>query len=146
MLVDQLLLDFLGEGHGRSSPSRSPQSPRGVKEDTASRECGLRRVYQWAPAPCNRLLLGDPVRAEGSDRADRLARGVDVEGDLVDEGVLRRKHRLVAQAFPHLDDEPLAVEIAVEVEKIRLDPALAAAVMGFVPIETAARCPIADPA
>ena len=39
------------------------------------------------------------------------------------------KRLLVAQPLPELDDEPLAVEVAVEVEQERLDPPLRAAVV-----------------
>jgi hypothetical protein len=40
VLPDQLLLDFLGEGHVASFVSKTPESPRGVKEDTAGRDLG----------------------------------------------------------------------------------------------------------
>ena len=43
---------------------------------------------------------------------------------------LSRKRSLVAKALPELDDEPRAVEVAGEVEQVRLDTALVAAVVG----------------
>jgi hypothetical protein len=44
--------------------------------------------------------------------------------DLLDQLPLARERRLVAQPLPELDHEPLAVEIALEVEQERLDPPL----------------------
>ena len=53
----------------------------------------------------------------------------DVAGDLVDQLLLALEHLLVAQPLPQLDDQPPAVEIALEVEQVRLDPPLLAAVV-----------------
>ena len=49
---------------------------------------------------------------------------VDVAGDLRHEGGLALEGLLVPEALPQLDDEPLSVEVAVEVEQIRLNAAL----------------------
>ena len=68
-------------------------------------------------------------RSAGRSRPDGGSGRLDVAADLGDELLLGGEHRLVAQPLPDLDDEPLAVEIAVEVEQVRLDPALGAAVV-----------------
>ena len=62
-------------------------------------------------------------------RPDGLSGRFDVAGDLVDQLLLGLEHLLVPQPFPQLDDDPLAVEVALEVEQVRLDPALLAAVV-----------------
>ncbi len=74
-----------------------------------------------------------PSSRSGERWPDGGPRRVDVTADLGDELFLRREHRFVAEPLPHLDDEPLAVEIAVEVEQVRLDPALRAAVVRVRP-------------
>src|SRR5919106_3915864 len=66
-------------------------------------------------------------------RPPRSPRGLDVAGDLRDELLLGGERGLVAQALPELDDEPLPVEVAVEVEQVRLDPALGPAVVRIRP-------------
>ena len=53
----------------------------------------------------------------------------DVPRDLLDERFLRLEDGLVAQPFPELDHEPLAVEVAFVLEEVGLDPSLAAAVV-----------------
>ena len=78
----------------------------------------------------SRLPSRGQVRASAGGRGpDGRPRRLDVAADLRDELLLRREDRLVAEPLPDLDDEPLAVEIAVEVEQVRLDPALGAAVV-----------------
>ena len=62
-------------------------------------------------------------------QAVRRPRRLDVARDLRDQLFLGREHRLVAEPLPELDDEPLAVEVAVEVEQVRLDAPLGAAVV-----------------
>src|SRR4051794_1678597 len=54
---------------------------------------------------------------------------LDIAADLRDELGLRRKGPLLTQVRPQLEHEPLAVEVAVEVEEVRLDPPLGAAVV-----------------
>src|SRR4249919_1459884 len=53
----------------------------------------------------------------------------DVAGDLLHEGVLALEDRLVPEALPQLDHEAPSVQVAVEVEEIRLDAPLRAAVV-----------------
>src|SRR4051794_26323473 len=65
----------------------------------------------------------------GSARRPRLAGCVDVLRNLGDEGGLALERALLAQALPQLEDQPVPVEVAVEVEQKRLDPALAPAVV-----------------
>src|SRR5205085_1446165 len=55
---------------------------------------------------------------------------LDIPRNLFDEVALRLERLLVPQPQPELDDEPLAVEIADEVQQVRLDPPFAAAVVG----------------
>ena len=78
--------------------------------------------------PCSaenlRVLTGRSRRPDGGRPVASTSRG-----DRVDELRLRLEARLVAQALPELDDEPLPVEVAVEVEQERLDPPLGAAVV-----------------
>ena len=64
---------------------------------------------------------------------DGGARRLDVAADLLDQRLLALEDLLVAQALPELDDEPLAVEVAVEVEQERLDAPLGAAVVRIRP-------------
>src|SRR3954452_5941388 len=61
--------------------------------------------------------------------ANRRARRVDVLSDLLHQRLLARKHRLLAEVGPQLDDEPLPVQVAFEVEQERLDPPFGAAVV-----------------
>ena len=61
----------------------------------------------------------------------RVPRRFDVARDLLDKGFLRLEDGLVAQPFPELDHEPLAVEVAFVLEEVGLDPSLAATVMGI---------------
>ena len=63
-------------------------------------------------------------------RSDRLSGRFDVAGELIDQLLLAAEDLLVAEPPPHFDDEPAAVEVALEVEQVRLDPAFLAAVMG----------------
>src|SRR5437016_354549 len=57
-----------------------------------------------------------------TSRPRRRACCLDVECDLRDEVGLALEGPLVAKPFPELDDEPRAVEIALEVEHEGLDP------------------------
>src|SRR5439155_24414094 len=71
---------------------------------------------------CENLRLADA-------RPNGLPSGFHVEADLCHELVLRRERALVAESGPELDDEPLPVEVALEVEEERLDPPLLAAIV-----------------
>src|SRR5712691_11396141 len=74
------------------------------------------------------------MRAPGLLRgAPRGARLPDVSGDLLDQLALAFERALVAQAPPQLEYEPLAVQIAFEVEQERLDAPLLAAVVRVRP-------------
>src|SRR2546425_8363199 len=66
-------------------------------------------------------------------RALRGAGLLDVSGDLVDQLALAFERALVAQAPPQLEHEPLAVEIAFEVEQERLHAPLLTAVVRVRP-------------
>ena len=84
--------------------------------------------------PAARPIDSSTWRRTGLVPADRYGRvaarvGRDISGDLLDELGFAREDGLVAEALPEFDDQPLAVEIALEVEQERLDPALGAAVV-----------------
>ena len=64
-------------------------------------------------------------------RALGRARLLHVTGDLSHQLVLARERPLFPQPPPELYDEAPAVEIALEVEQIRFDPALVATVVGI---------------
>src|SRR5437763_13593554 len=70
-----------------------------------------------------RNLRGRLGRATGRARAADVVREGGNEPGLGGEG------SLFAQPFPQLDDEPRAVQVALEVEEIRLDASLRAAVV-----------------
>ena len=71
----------------------------------------------------------DPRRSGAVVMADGATRRLDVRGDRVDQLRLAREGTLVAQPLPELDHEPPAVQVAVEVEQVRLDPQRRAAVV-----------------
>ena len=119
----------------------------GVDEDALERlESAGRAVRRW-PAQHHYFggvslvartgAAGDPRRSGHaaappltlSRRANGGARPLDVAGDLLDQLGLAPEDLLVAEPLPDLDHEPLAVEVALEVEQVRLDPPLAAAVV-----------------
>jgi len=68
-----------------------------------------------------------------SDRRFCGFRGLDVASDLGDEFLLARESTLVSQSAPELDDQPLAVEVAFEIEQERLHAALMTAVVRVRP-------------
>src|SRR5690348_7044439 len=64
-----------------------------------------------------------------SSRAPCRPGGLDVLGDLGDQVGLGLEGPLVPEPEPELHDEPLAVQVALEVEQVGFDPTLVAAVM-----------------
>src|SRR3954471_7241757 len=72
-----------------------------------------------------------PVNAGscGSARRAGLPPCLDVLRNLGNEGGLALEGALLAQTLPQLEDQPVPVEVAIEVEQKRLDPALAPAVV-----------------
>src|SRR6188472_4569821 len=72
-------------------------------------------------------------RSAGLFRPASLFRGLDVARDLLDECCLRVEDGLVPQPLPHLDDEPLPVEVALEIQEEGLDAALGASVVRVRP-------------
>src|SRR5918994_6152527 len=58
---------------------------------------------------------------------------LDVPPDLVDQLLLRDERALVSQPLPELEHEPLAIEIAVEVEQECLDAPLVTPVVRIDP-------------
>src|SRR5215207_2088279 len=73
-------------------------------------------------------LVALPTSGSGA-RPRGGSRLVDVAPDLLDELRLARERALLAEVAPQLDDEPLAIEVATEVEQERFDPALAAPIV-----------------
>src|SRR5262245_6210460 len=63
-------------------------------------------------------------------RPPSLLRGLHVAGDLLDERSLRVEDGLISKPLPHLDDEPLPVEVAFEIQEEGLDAALGSSVVG----------------
>src|SRR5512134_2853579 len=98
----------------RSIPSTATSSPKRFTSPRA-----------WIIEP---FSLTAPTYLRGSHG---LSRRLDVPGDLVDQPLLVGEDLLVPQPLPELDHEPAAVEIALEVEQVGLDPPLLAAVVGI---------------
>src|SRR2546429_479719 len=84
---------------------------------------------------CENLRLAD-VRRSG------LPSGFHVASDLLHELSLRRERALLAEPGPELEDEPLPVEVALEVEEERLHPALLAAVVRVRPDRDCGAVPV----
>src|SRR5512134_737143 len=104
----------------KSIPSTATNSP---KRFTRSRAW----MSGWPLCAVTRATLAIALWPAGA------LRSLDVGGDLGDQRGFRLEHRLVPEALPQLDDEPLPVEVALEVEEVRLDPALGAAVVRIRP-------------
>src|SRR6185312_13322514 len=98
----------------KSMPSTATKSP---KRFTRSRAW----MSGWPLCAVTRATLAIALRPAGE------LRGLDVGGDLLDERRLGLEDGLVSQALPELDHEALPVQIAVEIEEVRLDPPLRAA-------------------
>src|SRR5207245_1012972 len=81
-------------------------------------------------------LGGAPARGllrPGSVGSDGCAGQLDVVTDRGHELLERIEAALLADRAPELDQEPLAVEVTVEVEQVRLDPAFDAVEVGARP-------------
>src|SRR6266849_3170608 len=76
----------------------------------------------WRKTP----LFGETC---GSLRPDRGPRPRHVPRYLRHELVLAAERPFVTEPLPELDDQPLPVEVAIEIEQVRLDPQLLAAVV-----------------
>ena len=118
------IVELLPAPFGPRKPKASPRlTSRSMPSTATSSPKRLTSPRAWIMAP---FSLTAPTYLR---RSDRLSRRLDVAGDLVDQLLLAREHLLVAEPLPQLDDEPAAVEVAVEVEQVRLDPPLLAAVV-----------------
>src|SRR5262245_46516072 len=100
----------------KSIPSTATKSP---KRFTRSRAW----MSGWPLCAVTRATLAIALRPAS------LLRGLDIARDLLDERGLRIEDGLVAKPLPHLDDEPLSVEVAFEIEEEGLDAALGAPVV-----------------
>src|SRR5919201_1455260 len=72
---------------------------------------------------------GSGLAPRSRRRANRRSRLLHVGCDLPDEVTLARKRLLVAKVLPQLDDEPLTVEVALEIEEVHLHAPFHAAVV-----------------
>src|SRR5215210_8108719 len=118
------MVELLPAPFGPRKPNASPRwTSRSIPSTATRSPKRLTRPRAWIIEP---LELTAPTYLRGSNR---LLRRFDVTRDLVDQPLLVRKHLLVAQTLPELDHEPAPVEVAVEVEQVRLDPPLVAAVV-----------------
>ena len=117
-------------------PRARPRPPRRRASSPSTRGS----TSSNGPASPRRVVPGDPdgrgpraaalrLPPPGLARPHGGPRRVDVAGDLRDQRVLALEGRLVPESLPELDDEPLAVQVAVEVEQERLDAPLRAAVV-----------------
>ena len=86
-----------------------------------------RRSVCVSLSPCS--IDAAPPRTCGATRDAVRRASPRRRGDLRDQLGLALEGPLVAQALPELERQPLAVQVAGEVEQERLDPALAAAVV-----------------
>src|SRR5215210_2377710 len=116
-------------------------APFGPRKPNASPRRTSRSMPSTATSSPNRLTsprawIMEPFSLTGPRylaRSDGLPRRLDVPSDLVDQLLLAREDLLVAQPPPQLDDEAPAVEVALEVEQVRLDPPLVTAVVRVEP-------------
>src|SRR5204863_3011412 len=116
---------------GFHRPGTARLRPRGEEDGIRCRSrdsvrARAARSALVAPYPDRCRLRGEPAAL---GRAFGGACRLDVAVDLSDELGLARKRLLLAQPLPELERQPLAVQVACEVEQERLDPALAAAVV-----------------
>src|SRR3954454_12749600 len=84
---------------------------------------------RWGGADQRRGSLRSGLASSALQRMFSCPRLLEVAGDLADEIRLARERPLVAEPPPELDDQPLAVEVALVVEQERLDAQLRAAVV-----------------
>ena len=145
--------------HSPRGCGRAPGARFRAGDGGSARVCGLRGSHLGLAAPLLRRASASsrgrrqrPTRAGAAppgsceSGARRGACALDVAGDLVDQRLLALERLLVAQPLPELDDQPPAVEVALEVEQERLDASLAAAVVRVRPDRDAARFSPAAPA
>ena len=133
------------------------RSTRRAEPRTAATESTRAKRFVRAPDPHTRMILDDVRwhnRATGSDRPERLPASRRRRARSGRRALLALEDLLVTEARPELHDEPPAVQIAVEVQEVGLDPALGAAVVRVRPdrdrsamLERLARVdPVARPA
>src|SRR6476659_10577857 len=112
---------------GPRKPNASPRWRSKSIPSTATKSSKrLTRPRAWMSGCPLRLTGSTLVMPSGSASA---LRRLDVARDLRDQSLLVVEDGLVTQALPQLHHESLAVEIPVEVEEVRLDPPLGAAVV-----------------
>src|SRR5688572_17968572 len=134
------IVELLPAPFGPRKPNASPGCTSRSMPSTATRSPKrLTRPRAWisdsatpSKLPQRMAEKSSPECASARARSARTRRRpsrLDVAGDLVDERLLALECPLVAQPLPQLDDQPPAVQIALEIEQVRLDPAFLAAVV-----------------
>src|SRR5687768_10241282 len=106
---------------GPRKPNASPRRTSRSIPATATRSPKrLTRPRAWIIEPFS--LTGSTYlhRQDGLDGPDSCLRRLDVARDLFDQRLLGVEDLLVPKALPQLDDEATAVEVALEVEEMRL--------------------------
>ncbi len=116
-----------GSSAGRSPPrrlSRRPGRTRGSGRSSTTQESGRRAAF--CRSSRQRGSRGLRKLALGSNRSDGAARSASTSRAIcaISSSSLSNA-RSSRRRSPELDDEPLAVEVALEVEQERLDPPLA---------------------
>src|SRR5918994_1643804 len=122
------IVELLPAPLGPRKPKASPRLTSRSIPSTATRSPKrLTRPRAWIIGP---FSLTAATYLRGPDGSTGR---LDVARDLVDQLLLALEHLLVPQPFPQLDDQPPAVQVALEVEQVRLDPALLTAVVRVRP-------------
>src|SRR5213080_2324217 len=102
-----LIVDVFPAPFGPRKPKASPlRKSKSIASTAVSSPKRLTSPRAWI----NGCPFCSPTPAKASrrdlaNRAPRLPRRLDVDGDLLDERLLRLEHRLVPQTLPELDDE-----------------------------------------
>src|SRR4029453_13196712 len=114
------MVDVFPAPFGPRKPNASPRWRSKSISSTATKSPNrFTRPRAWMSG-CPFWLTGSTLVVES--RPPPAPARPDIAGDLLDESRLALEHRLVAEPLPELDDEPSSVQVALEVEQVRLDP------------------------
>src|SRR5687768_5142479 len=118
------IVELLPAPFGPRKPKASPRlTSRSIPSTATSSPKRLTRPRAWIMGPFTDTISTYLCGPDGS--TGRL----DVAGDLIDQLLLALEHLLVPQPFPELDEQPAAVEVALEGGQVRFDPAFLAPVV-----------------